>query len=500
VEEATMSRLRFAALSLLGSACALVLIGGQARPQDGSKKDDKPDAKPETARVEKGPLKVEAELKGVFEAEATTEVALRLEAWSQPLEVLKAVPHGATVKKGDVLVEFDPEEIDRAIVEQRAAHALAALGVELAELELPILEKFLPLDLAQAERAKENAEEDLQKFLDVDRPLSEESARFNTKSAAERLKYAAEELKQLQAMYRDKDLTEETEEMILQRQRFEVESSEFYLKQMKIHEEQALGVNIPRQEVELRDAAVRALLSLERSRSTLPLTLNQKRLALKKDQYDLARSTERLDDLRADREQFTVRAPADGVVYYGQCTNGQWSGVAAMESKLAPHGNVGPSEVILTIVQARPVFVRAGVEEKDLHKLSEGMAGHAVPAGYPDAKLPAKLAGLVLAPRGSGDFEARVSVEAGDGDGDGPAIMPGMACTVKLSKALKDDALTVPASAVFTDDEGETHYVYKFKKDAKPEKAGVKVGRTLGDRKVIEDGLAEGDEILTSKP
>ena len=80
--------------------------------------------------------------------------------------------------------------------------------------------------------------------------------------------------------------------------------------------------------------------------------------------------------------------------------------------------------------------------------------------------------------------------------------MPGMACTVKLMAYHKKDALTVPVSAVFIDDNDEdVHYVYLAgTKGGKPEKRTVKVGKQNSQKMEILKGLKEGEEILTEKP
>ena len=83
-------------------------------------------------------------------------------------------------------------------------------------------------------------------------------AHFSVKSAAEYLEYAKEELRQLEKMYRSKDLTEETEEIILRRTRFQVESGEVRLKEAELRRDATLKVELPRREIKVREAAVRA--------------------------------------------------------------------------------------------------------------------------------------------------------------------------------------------------------------------------------------------------
>src|SRR5271157_3051054 len=178
-----------------------------AKSKDEPSADKSSIAAPATVKVEKGPFKVEVTLMGVFESARMSEVAVKPKAWSMPLVVEKAVELGTPVKQGDILVELDREKIDKAIQDAEVELSLGELSLKHAEEELPDLEKLLPIDLAAAERAKTQADEDLSRFLEIDRPNSEKMAQFSVKSAVEYLEYAKEELRQLEKMYRSKDLT-----------------------------------------------------------------------------------------------------------------------------------------------------------------------------------------------------------------------------------------------------------------------------------------------------
>jgi HlyD family secretion protein len=491
--------MKWKSVGLLALFLAAGLVAGR-NPSAGDDEVKKPEkmARPATCKVEKGTVRVEVALKGVLTAEQMAEVSIKPEAWAMPLAVKKAVPHGTPVKKGEPLVHLDLDKIDQAIKDLKADRALAELAIKQAEEELPVLEKSVPLDLAAAERTKQIADEDLKKFTEVDRPLAEETANRSVKSSAHYLEYAKEELRQLEKMYRSKDLTEETEEIILKRQRHQVDMAEFNLKTANIRRDQTLKVDMPRKAVAVREDAVKQAVALEKARHTLPLSLNQKRLALVKLRYDNDKTTERLGKLEKDREAMTVRSPADGVVYYGRSQNGQWTTAGAAAMKLQPGGVVMPDEVFLTIVKQRPLFVQAVVEEKDLHWLHPGLTGKAGVAAFPDQRLAVRVTEVSGVPQPGGGFLARLAVTAG---ADADALQPGMACTVKVTAYQKKDALKVPAAAVFTDDgEDDGHYVYLAARDGKPEKRSVKVGKTAGDRTEIREGLQEGDEILLVRP
>jgi multidrug efflux pump subunit AcrA (membrane-fusion protein) len=158
-------------------------------------------------------------------------------------------------------------------------------------------------------------------------------------------------------------------------------------------------------------------------------------------------------------------------------------------------GPVNPGDVFLTIVAPNKLAVRSEAEEKELPGLKPGLAGWITPTADPDRKRPAKLTRVAAAPI-NGKFVLRVEPDGGPMDG----LLPGMTCSVRFVTAHKASALTVPAASVFGDEAEDTKYVLRPDKAGKPEKRAVKAGKTSGDRVEILDGLAEGDEILASKP
>jgi HlyD family secretion protein len=481
---------RLTAPALFAAALAGGALADDAAP---ATRDKAPAVKPPTYKVVPAPFRVEVALKGVFESAAMTEVLVKPEAWTGGLTVVKAAEPGTAVKPGDVLLTFDREKIDKAIRDLEAEQQLADLAIRQSELELPILERSTPLEMAAAERAKDRTDEDLRKFLATDKPLAVESAQFQVRNAANFLEYAEEELKQLQKMYR-KDLTEETEEIILKRQRNQVEQAKFTLRMAENRRDQSLKVELPRREQDLRDMSAKAGIAWEKAQHALPLALNQRRLALEKARYERARGAERLANLKKDRDLFTVKSLAEGVVYYGRCVQGQWPNAATLVTRLQKGGSVQADEVFMTIVRPRPLAVRASVEEKDLRFVTPGAGCKVVPAAFPDTRLDGKVEKVSPVPVG-GNFEVRVAVDANE-----PSVVPGMACTIKVVPYAREEALAVPAVAVFDDELNEDrHYVYRLGANG-PEKRPVTVGKRSGGRAEITSGLRAGDEILLAKP
>ncbi|MCZ6690317.1 MAG: HlyD family efflux transporter periplasmic adaptor subunit [Planctomycetota bacterium] len=453
--------------------------------------------KPKTHEVSSAPFKVEVTADGMFEAAEVVEVSIQPEVWTA-YKVLEAVEEGKQVKKGDVLVSFDARKIEEEITDLQAQRKLTNLELSLAERGLEFLQLIQPLDLEAAQRTNRIAAEDLKRFTEIDRALSERSVQESRKSAGYRVEYAEEELNQLEQMYKADDLTEETEEIILKRAQRSVESARFWRERSNITSDKTLELDLPRRAERLSSEARRKALNLGKAEETFPMELAKKKLGLEKKIYDLKKSTERLGKLQSDLEQMVVRSPADGVVYYGRSVRGNWTGGEAMAKQLRKGGSISSLQVFMSIVQPRPMSVRVKLPEKDLRYLSSGVQGRVVPTAYPDTRLTGTLKHITPIPVKAGTFDATVEVELGE---EANGLIPGMACSVKLVPYQAADALAIPSSSVFRDEvDDEKRYVYLVTGDGKHMKQAVVLGKHSEENVEVLEGLKEGDEILLEKP
>lgn len=482
-----MSLAAFAGLAVYWST------GGTVHSQDVG--NAAANSKAATVKVETEKIVLETTLKGTVEADQASELFFEAKSWAGPFIVKSALAHGSRVKKGDVVLELDTVKIDQAISDLKLERQVADISLKLAKDELPILEQFLPMNLAAAERDKRNAEEDMKRYAEVERAHKKKTADFQLKSQLQWLEYEREELKQLQKMYRDKDLTEETEEMILKRQRNQIEQLEFNLESLKLQQEREASLDLPRRDQTMEVGLQKQILAWQKAQSSLPLELNQKRLALQKQEIERTKTEERFQDLENDRAAMVVRAPQDGIVYHGQADRAQWNS-ATVSSRLKRNGMIQPKEVFMTVVTAKPVVLRVDVEERDFAAMKEGLAGQAVPVAFPAMKIPCRMKSVSIAPRSAGTFDGRIALDVPD---NVETIVPGMIANAKFVTYRKDTALVVPTSAIFHDEGSDVSYVY-VAGNGKPVKTEVELGKVTGSKTEILSGLKAGTEILATKP
>ena len=472
-----------------------------AKPAETKPAEAKPEAKPdssgpETYTVKADMLKIDLELEGVFVAQSMTPVDLRPESWSS-FKVVDAVEHGTEVEKGDVLIEFETDKIDDAIADQETAQDLAELSLKQAELGLKLLEKTTPIDLKMAERQRRMNAEDLKRFLEIDLDLTKRSAANSLKSSEQTLEYQLEELNQLEKMYKADDLTEETEEIILKRQRNAVERAEFYLELAKNRYDEIMKVYLPRDKESMQVMADVYDLTIDRTKASLPIDLEREKISFEKLKVEQKRDLEKFAKLKKDRELMTITAPTSGIVYYGKCVRGKWSSGTSVADKLRP-GASASTGTLMTIVKPRPMQVRATVPEKELHWIKKGMRGIVKPTAIPDGRASATISEIDGIPGVDSAFAARFRVSINE---EMAAIMPGMKCKVKVVPYLKKRTLVIPTKAMKTDELDDTrHYVQLVNDDGRQVKQAVTIGKKKDEIVEILDGLAKGDKILAEYP
>jgi len=456
------------------------------------------DAKPpETHTVAPGPFQLVVDLDGVFESEHMTEVVLRPEAY-MGLTVEKAVPQGTKVASGEPILWLETEKIDRQLKNGEFDLEQSKLSLAQAELELSNTETASKLDLRAAERTKSEAERSLDHYLKVDAEMAAKAADESFKNSEYSVEYAQEELKQLEQMYKADDLTEQTEEIILKRAKRDVDQAKFFFEFAKIRHDRTINEQLPRRKEEIRDETERAKLAFERAQATIPRNVEEKRIAVQKQKFAFEQQTREHDKLKGDRELLLVKAPASGIVYYGQCDRGRWTTGDSLHRQLRRGGSISANQIVMTIVAPGPGFVRSDVPESSVRFMTAGTGVTIEPTAFPRSRVAGTLTSIDPIPVSEGRFDAKISIT---GELGGIAVVPGMKCSIKVNAYSRTDALAVPSTTVFSEEtDKEQKYVFVHVKDMPPRKQPVQVGEISGGRTEILSGLSAGDQILLKKP
>jgi HlyD family secretion protein len=453
-------------------------------------------AEPAAYTVKPVPFRLEAKLEGTFEPPQIAEVRPDMRRWTQ-LVVEEAVPHGTRVGKGDVLIRLDTSKLDETIRDLEISARLATTALGLMERELEIMEKATPLQLEVAARNRRMVEEDVERYEAKEEDLATAANDKNLEAAEFSLANAEEELAQLEKMYDQDDLTEETEEIVLKRARFEAEMARFNAAFMRDRHERMAGLDLPRRREFLENLDRSSALDFEKAEAGLPVALEKQRLELEKVRNEQRKAGENLAELQAERGRMPIRAPADGVVYYGKWRQGKWTDADTAAGRLRPGGQLDARDTIMTVIGPGKLALRTPVPEKDLARVVAGHPAKVVPKAFPDVRLAARVRGVSPVPVAAGKFDALLDLAE-----EYPRLTAGMEAEVRVIAESRPEALAVPKKAVFSEPlDDEARFVYVAGGEGKPaQKRSVAVGRANDDMIEITAGLAFGDEILLEKP
>ncbi len=368
------------------------------------------------------------QLKGVFESTSSHPIKVDFKAWTAPV-IEEAVKPGARVARGQTLIRFKTDEIDKKIAATEKEVVTSRIALDKSRLELELAQANLPAELAASRTGLDNANTDMQRFISEGRPLQEKSSRWRVKQSEFMLDYAREELRQLEKMYKEDELTEETEEIILTRTRRGVAMAEFSLDQSRIASKEMLGITLPRKQKEMEEALRKARGAWKTAMETLPDEIKTKKVETAKLEVALRDKEKTLQKLVADRKKMIVRSPIAGLVYAGAPVAGKWADATA-DAKLASGLKATAGATLMTVVDPGKLSVLLAVPEKNLSQVLQAKTCTVVPVGFPGMSLPGTVGKTSLTPGAGGCFQGQVTLKVTDHSTT--QLRPGMTCTVTL--------------------------------------------------------------------
>ncbi len=463
--------------------------------KDEKKKEEK--EKPKTVEVEKKYIRLVLSLKGYFEDPDAIPISIATKNWGE-LKVTEPPVQGRKVKKGDLLLKLELEKIKQRLDLLNSDLSVIDLDRQILSSEVKLAETLAPMEKKELDRMENYVRQDFERFKKIDLPYEKKAAAMSLKSYRDSLAYATEEFNQLKKMYEADDLTEETEEIILQRTKNQVDRAKFLLEGAIQRNQKFNEVVVPREVVAVEDGYDRKKLAMSTIRKILPVELKKKKFELQKLEEERAKLLRIKKELEFDAKQMSPHSPATGILFWGTFKRGKWSGMTSFEPKLRKAGIIKPHEEFLTVSPNKRTQVRIQLPEKYLDEVSAGMKGKIERVSLTDQKLEACLTKIEEIPINPGIYDLTVEVVIPE---DQKPPLPGTTCLLKVVIYEKANALTLPASAVFSEDaDPDSKFVYLPSKNGKPRKKKVEVGKRTGDRIEILKGMRLGNKVLSEKP
>lgn len=412
---------------------------------------------------------------------APVEVAIVPRAFVGALRFTEVRPHGSSVAQGDVIATLDRDALEAQLAAARRATAAAELaqrglknrgGGVVAEAESA---------RAAAERALDEAKQDLALWNDEELGELARTDALSERVLQNQIDDATDELQQLELMYKDDELVQATEEIVLRRSRRNL---------AMLLESKQLSDGKRQRQAALRARATgtreRAVAAAERALASLVV---EQQLAAEGRAQALAASLAALEsareleaDLTQDLAALTLRAPKAGVLLHGS--------LAAWEASTWPEHAVGalasPRTGLFLVAEADRLEARFSLPADQRAPVAHGAGARVRPAGTERDAI-GRLA-LARFPGPGGSFEVRVTL-------DRPLLGIPAGTPAQVSVTGKERSeLLLPKSALRG--EGGEQWVWVAAADQAYRRVSVSTLSEVGGDVAIEGEVPEGARVL----
>jgi len=440
-----------------------------------------------TATVEKRSFDVKITESGVLDA--LRSVTLSSEIRSNNAKILYLVPEGTEVKKGDVLIRFDPTPFQDDLQKYKSQfnEAKAALdeASEEGELEKVRAEK----ERLSAHHATRLAELQLENVMKGEGPVSLEEARSKTVQTKAAAGQAAGHARDLEDLKKEGFVNDE--EVKKARNAADEAEAAYSLAKLRFDtmREYVYPANQEKAQAEFAKAQNEA--------SQLEVSLKHQMAKIAATQQRAAAAVQAAQDrLRAANDQLEksiIRAPIPGFVVYRE------SYLAGEKRKPRIGDSVWTNQPIIVLPDISSMVVDSKVREVDVGNLKIGQEVQVTVDAYPEpvhtgrVDLKGALASADPDTKSAAKyFSLRVAL-----DGSDNRLRPGMSARIDVLVTQVRGRLAVPVNAVFRD--GSQTYCYKWD-GHRAQRQEVKVGATDNSWIVIESGIGKGDKVCLRRP
>jgi RND family efflux transporter MFP subunit len=310
-------------------------------------------------------------------------------------------------------------------------------------------------------------------------------AELDRSGIAARMQEVSLALQKAQAQYTQAQLDST---LALATAREDIKNLEFALEEKRIAKEQAQfeAPSIKRQAEIDYEKATRQLAQAKVNYQT---KRQQSIAKMSEVSSDVQRQQNMLNVVTGVMQDFTIRAPAPGMVIYVREWNGRKKSVGSQVQAWEP--------TVATLPDMTEMESVTYINEIDVRKLAVGQKVRLTLDADPSKKLTGKVVQVanVGEQRPNADakvFEVKIAVEQSD-----TTLRPGMTTGNAIETAAVPNALFVPLEAVFN--EGSTTFVYR-RSGGRLTRQEVETGAMNDNEIVVVRGLEKDDRVLLSPP
>jgi HlyD family secretion protein len=432
-------------------------------------------------RVTRGPIDIRITERGNLRALDSVTLGAQ-----DDVPVIELAPEGSLVKKGDLLIRFDADKRNAELGEAQSALQVAQAEVRRAEQELEAQRNKLLAEVGGYEREVRLAEFALAEIKN--KPFPNELAK--AKIERERAQVAYDNAKA-----KKNSLPELVEKGFITQETMEEAELGFYEAQAALqaaqYQYETISAGAAPQELELADLRLQgAKFALERAKSAMDSQLQSFAASVERETANIARAKTLIAVAEVKLKTTALYAPRDGLVVYA----------TPQGSSEKPQLGMIPFEgqPLIYLPDLSTMVADTQVNEIDIGKVVVGGRAEIRLEAYPGTAFEGKvlkIGSLAKLKKSSGGqdsgikvFDITVAIDAQDS-----RLKPGLTAVVEFLVDHRDDAVSVPLSAITS--RGDRHYV-SVMASRQPVEREVRLGASNDESVIIEEGLEPGDQVV----
>jgi RND family efflux transporter MFP subunit len=439
-----------------------------------------------TATVVRGDLQIIVTERGELASSKTEDIRCQLEGRQN--KIVFIVPEGDPVKKDEVVVRLDADELIRDVAKQEAVYKQAKGKADAAKQELEVQKNKAETDKDKADLAWTLAKLDLRKYEEKEFQIDYDDKLGAIKLAERELEDAKEKLKNYEGFVRKgygvpeqlalKRIEVSQKEANLERDRNKLELLKDYLKD--------------RQMTELKAKARDAKSELDRT-----ILSGNAAVSKAKAEMEAAQETAQVEESTLSRFKkqlglCEIKSPADGIMCYTH--ERDWD----PSYRIQTGGVVFYQQTLARLPDLTHMEVKVRIHESKVKKVKPGQKAEIRIESMPNILLHGTVTNVATvsesdrpwASNGAKEYLTTVKIEDLSTDA---GLLPNMTAHVEIKVNHLPDVLMVPVQAVT---QRGSRYVAYVKVGSRVERREVTVGENNDKYIEIKDGLTEGDQLM----
>ena len=438
-----------------------------------------------TAAVKRGNLPIIVTEKGDLESAKTVDARSDVEG---ALKIVSIIAEGSTVKKGDVVVTFDMDQLNRDFANQEIKLRQAEGKTKACQGELELAKNKAETDIATAELALTLANLDKRKYLEGDFTVEVNEKQGGLSLAKKELQECEEKLENYRKMGKRGFLSIEAvkvKEADVLSKRYAVDCNEAKLMVLQRFTKE-------RQEAELTAKAIEAKRALERTKKSSQASVDKAKSELESAEVTSKLEEATLERMKKQLKNCIVKAPQDGILVYSK--DRYWD----PSSKIQPGAMIQYQQTLFSLPDLNRMQVTAKIHEAMVKKIKPGQLADIKVDAFPNMTFEGVVEKIATLADSRGAWDERavkeyVTVIKINNLPADAGLKPGMTAEVTIKVKTIPNVLMVPVQAV--SQHKAKHFAYVLK-GSTIEKREVTLGETNDKYVVVDSGLEENELVV----